>query len=323
MGACCAQIRGAFCAGNKEDMKKFLSFRAVCVATMVLVLPAGVQSADKSVDTKSNKVAAKTMVPSNPVVAKVDGVTIMGSDVETARGQLPEKYRNLPMKQLYQPILNQLIRTKILSAQARTYRLHETDAYKRQVDLIAERILEESLLAKIIEEKVTEEALKLRYDKTSGSFPTKVEIRARHILVKTQAEADVIIKELNDGAEFAKLAAAKSTGPSKNQGGDLGYFSKGQMVPPFEAAAFSLSKGEFTKSAVKSAFGWHIIKLEDKRQSKPPSFEESRARISQELSQEIVGQLVKDLTGKASIERFEADGSAPRMKRIQPALPAR
>ncbi|MBT5647263.1 MAG: peptidylprolyl isomerase, partial [Rhodospirillaceae bacterium] len=106
-------------------------------------------------------------------------------------------------------------------------------------------------------------------------------------------------------------------------GGDLNYFSKGQMVPPFEEAAFALAKGEFTRSAVKSPFGWHVIKLEDKRQSKPPSFEESRDRLSQELSQEFAEQLVRGLTEKAKIQRFEADGSAPRMKRIQPAPPAR
>jgi peptidyl-prolyl cis-trans isomerase C len=141
--------------------------------------------------------------------------------------------------------------------------------------------------------------------------------------VKTEAEADAIIKELTGGADFAKLAAEKSIGPSKANGGDLNYFSKGQMVPPFEEAAFALAKGEFTRSAVKSPFGWHVIKLEDKRQSKPPSFEESRDRLSQELSQEFAEQLVRGLTEKAKIERFEADGSAPRMKRIQPAPPAR
>lgn len=298
---------------------KFSSLAAVCAATMVFALPAGAQNADK----KADKMAAPPAAAANPVVAIVNGAKIMGSDIAAARGQLPEQYRNLPMEQLYQPILNQLIRTKILSAQARADKLDETDTYKRRVDLISERLLEEALLAKTIEEKVTDEALQARYDKTSGSFPTKEEIRARHILVKTQAEADAIIKELAGGADFAKLAAEKSIGPSKTRGGDLDYFSKGQMVPPFEKAAFALSKGEFTKAAVKSPFGWHVIKLEDKRQSKPPSFAESRARLGQELSQEIAEQLVKDLTEKATIQRFEADGSAPRMRRIQPAPAAR
>ena len=299
---------------------KFSNLAAICAATMMFAMPAGAQTADKTADKKVNKMAAET---ANPVVATVNGVKILSSDVEVARGQLPEQYRNLPMDQIYQPILNQLIRTKILSARARADKLHETDTYKRRVRLVAERLLEEALLTKTVGEKVTDEALRSRYDKNSGSFPTKDEIRARHILVKTEAEADEIIKELTGGADFAKLAAEKSIGPSKTNGGDLNYFSKGQMVPPFEEAAFALAKGEFTKSAVKSPFGWHIIKLEDKRQSKPPSFDESRARLGQEMSQEIAEQLVKDLTGKATIQRFEADGSTPRMRRIQPAPAAR
>lgn len=288
---------------------KLLSLAAIGAATMMFASSVTAQT--------------DTATAANTVVATVNGVKILRSDVEAARSQLPEQYRKLPMDQLYQPILNQLIRTKVLSAQARADKLHETEGYKRRVALIAERMLEEELLKKTIDEKVTDEALQARYDKTSGSFPTKEEIRARHILVKTEAEADAIIKELTGGADFAKLAAEKSIGPSKANGGDLNYFSKGQMVPPFEEAAFALAKGEFTRSAVKSPFGWHVIKLVDKRQSKPPSFEESRDRLSQELSQEFAEQLVRGLTEKAKIERFEADGSAPRMKRIQPAPPAR
>lgn len=288
---------------------KLLSLAAIGAATMMFASSVTAQT--------------DTATAANTVVATVNGVKILRSDVEAARSQLPEQYRKLPMDQLYQPILNQLIRTKVLSAQARADKLHETEGYKRRVALIAERMLEEELLKKTIDEKVTDEALQARYDKTSGSFPTKEEIRARHILVKTEAEADAIIKELTGGADFAKLAAEKSIGPSKANGGDLNYFSKGQMVPPFEEAAFALAKGEFTRSAVKSPFGWHVIKLEDKRQSKPQSFEESRDRLSQELSQEFAEQLVRGLTEKAKIERFEADGSAPRMKRIQPAPPAR
>ena len=288
---------------------KILSLAVIGAATMMFASPVTAQT--------------DTATAANTVVATVNGVKIMRSDVEAARSQLPEQYRKLPMDQLYQPILNQLIRTKVLSAQARADKLHETEGYKRRVALIAERMLEEELLKKTIDKKVTDDALQARYDKTSGSFPTKEEIRARHILVKTEAEADAIIKELTGGADFAKLAAEKSIGPSKANGGDLNYFSKGQMVPPFEEAAFALAKGEFTRSAVKSPFGWHVIKLEDKRQSKPPSFEESRDRLSQELSQEFAEQLVRGLTEKAKIQRFEADGSAPRMKRIQPAPPAR
>lgn len=285
---------------------KISSFAAAFGATILFALPAAAQNA-----------AAKPAT--DPVVATVNGAKILRSDVDAARGQLPEQYRNLPMAQIYQPLLNQLIRTKILSAEARAGKLHETELYKRRVALIQDRLLEEALLQQKIAEKITDDAIRARYDETVGSFPTSEEVRARHILVKTEAEADAIIEDLAGGADFAKLAAEKSIGPSKTRGGDLDYFGKGQMVPPFEKAAFALAKGEFTKKAVKSPFGWHVIKVEDKRQSKPPSFEESREKIGQELSQKIAADLVKDLTEKAKIERFEADGSAPRLRRIQPA----
>lgn len=287
---------------------KITNFAALLGATILFGAPVAAQKAD-------------TKPAADPVVATVNGAKITRSDIDVARGQLPEQYRNLPMKQIYQPLLNQLIRTKILSGAARAEKLNESEDHKRRIALLEERLLEEALLQKMISEKITDDAIRARYDETVGSFPSSEEVRARHILVKTEAEADAIIKELAGGADFAKLAAEKSIGPSKSRGGDLDYFGRGQMVPPFEKAAFALAKGEFTKKAVKSPFGWHVIKVEDKRQSKPPSFEESREKIGQELSQKMAGDLVKGLMEKAKIERFEADGSAPRLRRIQPAPP--
>ena len=258
----------------------------------------------------------------DPVVAIVNGAEILRSDIEAARGQLPEQYRNLPMDQLFQPIVNQLIRTKLIAQQARDLKLQDDADHKRRVVLIEERLLEEAFLQKQIEERITDAALRERYASAADKFPTTEEVRARHILVKTREEAEAIIKDLAGGADFAKLAAEKSTGPSKTRGGDLDYFGRGQMVKPFEEAAFELDKGAVTQTPVQSPFGWHVIKVEDKRQSKPPSFEEARDQIGQKMSQEIAGNLVKELTEKATIQRFELDGSAPRLRRIQAAPPA-
>ena len=150
------------------------------------------------------------------------------------------------------------------------------------------------LLDKMIGDRVDEEALRARYRETIAKLPSREEIRARHILVKTKDEALSLVKELIAGADFAALAVAKSIGPSKSRGGDLDYFGRGQMVPPFEQAAFALAQGEFTKVPVQSPFGWHIIKVEDRRQSKPPTFEESRPKLVQDLSEEITADLVKE-----------------------------
>ena len=233
--------------------------------------------------------------PADPVVATVNGAKIVRSDVEAARAQLPEQYRSLPMEQVFQPILNQLIRSKLIAQKASAEKLQETEAYRSRLETIKERLLEEAYLQKLI---------------------------ARHILVKTEAEAAAIIKDLAGGADFAKLAEEKSIGPSKTRGGDLDYFGRGQMVKPFEESAFALKKGEVSPKPVQSPFGWHVIKVEDKRQAKPPSFEELQPRLGEEMSQEIAGDLVQSLTEGAKIERFEPDGSAPRMKRIDPAPPA-
>jgi peptidyl-prolyl cis-trans isomerase C len=283
---------------------RYSNLAAIVAASVLFGLPATAQN---------------TAAPADPVVASVNGVKIYRSDVSATHGQLPEQYRKLPIDQVFQPIVNQLIQTKILSVKARADKLDQTDNYKKRMVLIQERLLGEALLAKLIGEKITDDVLRARYEKNSAQYPTKEEIRARHILVKTEDEANDLIKRLVAGADFAKLATENSTGPSKTRGGDLDYIGRGQMVPQFEEAAFALAKGEFTQKPVRSPFGWHVIKVEDKRQSKPPSFEESRAKLGQEVSQEVAAELVKNLMENAKIERFEADGSAPRMRRIQPA----
>ncbi|MEE2997533.1 MAG: peptidylprolyl isomerase [Pseudomonadota bacterium] len=267
---------------------------------------------------------AQTHTPSgvsanDPVVATVNGVEILRSDVYAARAQLPEQYRKLPMDKVFTPLVNQLVSSKLMAAKAKEENLNESRGFKKRMLLIEDRLLGEALLNKVIGERVTDEVLQAKYEESLGKFPSKEEVRARHILVKTEAEAKALVKELDSGADFSDLAADKSIGPSKSSGGDLGYFGRGQMVPPFEKAAFALRKGEYTKVPVQSPFGWHLIKVEDKRQSKPPTFEESRGELTQKLSKEIAVEIVEDLMKNAKIERFESDGSAPRLKRIQPA----
>tara|TARA_A100001037_G_scaffold100588_1_gene91628 strand:+ start:162 stop:1013 length:852 start_codon:yes stop_codon:yes gene_type:complete len=260
---------------------------------------------------------AQTSTP-DPVVAIVNGAKILKSDVEAARIQLPEQYRKLPMSQLLEPLVSQLVRTKILAGKARTDKLHETDDHKRRLSLFEDRMLEQALMRQEIKKQITEKALRERYKEAIARFPEKEEVRARHILVKTEDEAKAIIEQLEGGADFAKLASEKSTGPSKTRGGDLDYFARGQMVPAFENAAFALKKGEITIKPVFSQFGWHVIKVEDKRQSQPPTFDESRAQLNEQMSQEIATELVKKLTESANVQRFGLDGSAPRLKRVAP-----
>lgn len=284
---------------------------AAAASVLLLAAPAGAQST-----------APAGAQADDPVVATVNGADIHRSDVETAREQLPEQYRDLPIERVFEPILNQLIRSKLIAQQAREAKLQETESYKRRISMFEERLLEEAYLRKMIGEKITEAALRERYDAAIGQFPTAEEVRARHILVKTKEEAEAIIAELDGGADFAKLAAEKSIGPSKSRGGDLDYFGRGQMVKPFEDAAFGLKAGEVSAQPVQSPFGWHVIKVEDRRQSEPPTFEEARGKIGEEMSQEVAGEVIKNLTESADIQRFELDGSTQRMRRVTPE-PAR
>ena len=269
----------------------------------------------------SGLAGAVSAQPADPVVATVNGANILRSDIEAARVQLPEQYRDLPLERLFQPLLNQMIRSKLLSQKARTAKIQDTEEFRRRLAVIEDRLLEEAIHRQQIEGKVTEEALRARYQESIGKFPSAEEVHARHILVKTEDEALAIIKELAGGADFAKLAGEKSIGPSKSRGGDLDYFGRGQMVKPFEEAAFALGKGEVTQKPVQSPFGWHVIKVEDKRQSKPPTFEEAQNQLGQEMSQEIAEETVKQLTEAATIQRFELDGGAPRMRRVEPEAP--
>ncbi|MEX2454012.1 MAG: peptidylprolyl isomerase [Rhodospirillaceae bacterium] len=255
--------------------------------------------------------------PADPVVATVNGAQILRSDVEAARLQLPEQYQELPMERLFEPLVDQLIRSRLLSQKARDEKLQDTEGHRRRLAMVEDRMLEEAYLRREIEEKVTEDSLRARYRDSIASFDAVEEVRARHILVKTEEEAAAIIGEIAGGADFATLASEKSIGPSNARGGDLDYFGRGQMVKPFEDAAFALGKGEVTQKPVQSPFGWHVIKLEDKRQSKPPSFEEAQGRLAQEMSQEIAEEAVQKLSEGAAIQRFEIDGGAQRLKRVE------
>ncbi len=157
---------------------------------------------------------------------------------------------------------------------------------------------------------MSEPKLKERYTKFLADNPGQEEVSARHILLQTEEEAKAVVAELKKGADFADLARKKSIDPSaKTGGGDLGYFTKDQMVPEFSEAAFKLAKGQTTEQPVKSSFGWHVIRVEDKRRSPPPSFEEAREQLTSELSQQVISEVVKQLRDGAKLERFNMDGT--------------
>jgi len=154
-----------------------------------------------------------------------------------------------------------------------------------------------------VADKITDEEVRARYDTEIANTPPVNEVHARHILVKTKEEAEAIIKQLDGGADFEKLANEKTSDPSgKTSGGDLGYFGPGQMVPEFETAAFALDPGAYTKEPVQSQFGWHVIKVEDKRARQPPAFEQVKEQFRQLILREKYFALVKALRAAGAVE---------------------
>lgn len=253
-------------------------------------------------------IADETKTADNRVVARVNGEEILHSDLVALHQAMPEQVRELPLARIYRPLLEQIVQIRLLSQEGRKAKLHETPAVRRQVEQYEERVLQEAYLRGVVEGKLTEDALKAHYQEYLKSHKTEEEIRARHILVKTRKEADDIIAELEGGADFEKLATERSTGPSKDRGGDLGYFTKGQMVKEFAEAAFALKTGEYTKTPVKTQFGWHVVRLEDRRSKEPPPYEEVEKQIRDDLTQKLAIEEITRLRAEATVELFDPDG---------------
>ena len=268
-----------------------LTLGAAALAVTLSITPGGVLAADD-----------------DPVVATVNGTKILKSMLVTAQQLLPEQYQKIPLMQIYPALVDTVIDMKLSAADARKKRLHETKEFKVLMSRVEDQMLQRTVLQAEMDKALTEEALKRRYDALIADEKSSTEVHARHILVKTKEEANDIIEQLQNGASFEVTAKEKSTGPSATSGGDLGFFGKGQMVPEFEKAAFSLRKGEFTDTPVKTQFGWHIIKLEDRRKSEPPSFESIKQKLQTEISQETGAEYVSGLRKEAKIERFDLDG---------------
>ena len=247
----------------------------------------------------------------DPVVATVNGFEIHLSQVKEALALLPRQYQRAPFEAIFPGLVDSLIDSRLAAEAARSQNLHDTSKFKAQMARIEEQILQRMALSKVITDKVSDAAVKAGYAAKVKKLADAEQIKVRHILVKTEDDAKAIIAELKGGGDFAELAKKKSTGPSASDGGDLGFFGKGQMVPAFEKAAFALNTGAFTETPVKTQFGWHVIKMEERKKADIPSFEEMESAIRNELSKDAGSAYIKKLRKEAKITRFNTD-SVPR-----------
>ena len=251
-------------------------------------------------------------VAPDPVVARVNGNEIRLSDLQDAMQGLPAEYRSMPPQTLYPALVNQLVDLEAVVAMARKQGLDKDPAVRRQMTRAEDEALQSALFHRDIAPMVTDAAVRARYDRDVAGKPGETEVHASHILVANEADAAAIIAELKKGGDFAAIAKSRSSDPAAAQGGDLGWFKKGDMLPEFADAAFALQPGQFTDKPVHTQYGWHVIRVEERRTATPPNFEQARDGLRNQMVQDGLQKLVASALAEAKVEKYNLDGSTPR-----------
>ena len=237
------------------------------------------------------------------LVAKLNGEDIYLDEVLRLVEKLPEEVRQQPLEAYFDRLVDDIVDSRLAATAGNDAGLTNDERVIEQMSIAAQRVLAEAWINSELRKSITDEAVQQAYDIFVADEQSRHEVRARHILVKDKAEAEAIISELQGGADFAELAKKRSTGPSGPNGGDLGYFPRGAMVPAFESAAFALEAGSFTQTPVQTQFGWHIILVEEKRIAEAPTIEELAPQLRQNLISQNLGRLLDSLRSNARIER--------------------
>jgi peptidyl-prolyl cis-trans isomerase C len=258
----------------------------------------------------------------NPVLAKVNGAEIRQSDVTLAEEELGPSLAQMDPATKKDNVLAFLIDMKIVAKAAEDKKIENNEEFKKRLAFARNRLLMDNLLASEGKAATTDEAMKKVYEDASKQIVGEQEVHARHILVETEDEAKAVKAELDKGADFAELAKKKSKDPGASDGGDLGFFTKDQMVPEFSAVAFALEPGKIS-NPVKSQFGWHIIKVEEKRNRKAPDFDQVKAQIETYVTRKAQADYVAKLREAAKIERMDKpEETAKTDAKPDPAKPA-
>ncbi|MGZ8999242.1 MAG: peptidylprolyl isomerase [Allosphingosinicella sp.] len=268
----------------------------------------------------------------DPLIAKVNGVEIHQSDLAVAEdeaGQIPPMSPEAKQDYLVQFLADMIL----VSKAAEDKKFGDTPEFKRKQAFGRNKLLMEGLLVSVGKAALTDDAMRKVYDEALKQMGEEKEVHARHILFRTPAgdekagkdaedKAKAVIVRLKKGEDFAKLAGELTEDPSgKANGGDLGYFSKEQMVPEFSDTAFKLEKGQISEP-VKTQFGWHVIKVEDKRTKPTPKFEEVKPQLEQYVARKAQAELVTKLRAEAKIEKtYKTETPAAPVKPAEPAEP--
>jgi len=303
---------------GKPDKKLWMGIIAIIavVAVSAVFLTAGngeaVGGKDKPAASKqaaTDKAQEDPMIRlGNPTVAVVNEEDIKRSDVFNFISGLPDQVRQMPIQNLFPMALEQVVNNKIVNNMASGAKLEGDPEVKQLLEQAQGQIVRNVFVERQVTAAVNQKKLLEAYGQLLDKLGDVQETHARHILIEAEDKAREVIKKLDGGASFEDMAKEFSTGPSAENGGDLGYFAKDQMVPEFSEAAFALGVGKYSKDPVKTQFGWHIIKVEDRRKRPEPQFEDVKPQLEQQLRQQILSDLLTKWQKSTKIEKFDING---------------
>ncbi len=260
-------------------------------------------------DTFSGEFNGTPVRPGNPVVAKVDGHDITRVDVYRFIEMMPAQIQQMPATAVYPLALEQVINTRLIQNKAESANLETSPEFKREVEMAKQQIARNIYVQKVVDEQISESALKSEYDALMAKAPNVEERKASHVLVESKEKAEAIIKQVADGANFNEIAKKESKDPTAAQNsGDLGWFTKEAMVPEFAKAAYAMKKGDVSTAPIKTSFGWHVIKLEDVRTQPKPTFEQVKPALEMQKRREVLEKMVNDWRSASTIEVFDING---------------
>jgi|GEM_PF-320325 len=258
---------------------------------------------------EASKPADSTITVGNPTVAIIGAKEIKRSDVLDFISNLPEQVRQMPVQTLFPMALDQVVNNEIISEKAKAANLQADPEVIKLVAQTNDQIVRNVFVERQISSKMTDAELQAAYKEIVGGMPSVEETRAHHILVDSEDKAKEIIAKLDGGATFDDMIKQYGTGPGALEGGDLGYFAKTEMVPEFADAAFTLSVGEYSKTPVKSQFGYHVIKVDDRRPRPAPDFQTVKPQLEAQLRQKVLADLVAQWQSESNVQKFDVNGA--------------
>jgi peptidyl-prolyl cis-trans isomerase C len=239
-------------------------------------------------------------LPQNTVVT-VNGMAITYDDISMVENELMGLVGQLPERQRFETLVSFMVERLLAANAARAAGLENSAEVEKQISFLKQKALQDVYVGQLLMERVDEASLTAYYQENIVDGPKQEEVRARHILVDSREEAEAVIAAVKNGGDFIELAKKRSKGPSGAGGGDLGYFDRDAMVAPFSEAAFKLKKGKIS-APVKTQFGWHVIKLEDRRTKPTPALDDVRDQIYQILISEARRGIYEEMRQGADVQ---------------------